>query len=98
MQGYRVLTATDGAEAVALFLDNREEIRLVLTDMMMPVMDGPATIGALRTIDSNIPIIAASGLTGVQTLEVKPNGVQALLRKPYFAVSYNRTRGTPLPG
>ena len=41
--GYRVLTATDGADAVAVYAQHRNEIAVVLTDMMMPVMDGPAT-------------------------------------------------------
>jgi two-component system, cell cycle sensor histidine kinase and response regulator CckA len=59
---------------------------LVLTDMTMPVMDGTATIWALRKIDPHVPIIAASGLTASgQTAEVPVKGVQALLRKPYTA-------------
>src|SRR2546422_6496534 len=60
--GYRIVTAADGAEALALYAQHRDQIRLVLTDMMMPVMDGPATIRALRNLDPQIPIIAASGL------------------------------------
>ena len=48
--GYRVLPAANGAEAVALFVQNRDDVALVLTDMAMPVMDGPATIVALRAI------------------------------------------------
>src|SRR6185295_3029803 len=46
--GYEVLTARDGTEAVGLYADRKNEIALVLTDMMMPFMDGPATIRALR--------------------------------------------------
>ena len=42
--GYRVLLASDGAEAVALYAQHQAEIAVVLTDMMMPVMDGAATI------------------------------------------------------
>ena len=60
--GYRVLTATDGAEAVAIYAQHRHEIAVVLTDMMMPIMDGPATIRALTQINPAIKIIAASGL------------------------------------
>jgi PAS domain S-box-containing protein len=86
IQGYRALTASDGAEAVALLLENRGEIKLVLTDMSMPVMDGAATIRALRKIDPHLPIIAATGLTvGGQTGVVQAGGVQAFLRKPYTA-------------
>jgi PAS domain S-box-containing protein len=61
-QGYAVLTASDGREALALFERQRSEIRLVVTDVMMPGMDGSALIRALRQLDSHIGIIAMSGL------------------------------------
>ena len=60
--GYRVLTATDGADAVAIYAQHKNEIAVVLTDMMMPIMDGPATIHALMRINPAVKIIAASGL------------------------------------
>jgi PAS domain S-box-containing protein len=59
--GYRILLAGDGAEGVALFAQNRERIALVITDLVMPIMDGQATISALRRIQPRLPIIAASG-------------------------------------
>jgi len=60
--GYRVITANDGAEAVALYAQQVSEIALVLTDMMMPVMDGAATIQVLLRINPAVRIIAASGI------------------------------------
>ena len=60
--GYRVVLATDGADAIAVYARESAEIAAVLTDMMMPVMDGPATIQVLRRINPGLPIIAASGL------------------------------------
>ena len=62
--GYRVALASDGAEAVALYADQKGEIAVVITDMMMPVMDGPATIRALKSLRADVRIIAASGLHG----------------------------------
>lgn len=59
--GYQVLLAADGAEALSTFTRHRKEIAVVLTDMMMPLMDGAATIKALRQLDPALPIIAASG-------------------------------------
>ena len=44
------------------YAEKREEIRLVVTDMMMPFMDGAATIRALRKIGPTVKIIATSGL------------------------------------
>jgi PAS domain S-box-containing protein len=84
--GYRVLTATDGTEALAVFAENRNEIALVLTDMMMPFMDGPATIRALRKLNPTLKIIAASGLsTNEQSSDLTNLKVNAFLAKPYTA-------------
>src|SRR6185503_11312484 len=60
--GYTVLTASDGTEALALYADKKNEIAVVLTDMVMPFMDGPATIRALLRMNPKVRIIAASGL------------------------------------
>jgi len=76
--GYRVLLAADGAEAMKLYELQRGEIRVVLTDMMMPIQDGPALIKALRHLDPDLPVIGASGLTGQDNL-----GLKHLLPKPY---------------
>ncbi|HEY0968686.1 MAG TPA: PAS domain S-box protein [Opitutaceae bacterium] len=84
--GYRVLVAEDGAQAVAQYATHRDEIALVLTDMMMPVMDGPALISALRRISPQVPIIAASGLTANGPVaRAAVAGVQHFLAKPYSA-------------
>jgi PAS domain S-box-containing protein len=82
--GYRVATAGDGAEAVALFAQRQGEVALVLTDMMMPVMDGLALISALRRIDPDVLIVAASGLNANGNLSRALNmGVSHFLAKPY---------------
>jgi CheY-like chemotaxis protein len=84
--GYRVLTASDGTEAVALYADNKSDIAVVLTDMMMPFMDGPATIRALQRMNPTVRIIAASGLGASQrAAEASLAGVQIFLDKPYTA-------------
>jgi two-component system, cell cycle sensor histidine kinase and response regulator CckA len=84
--GYRVLTASDGTEALGLYAQNREEVAGVITDMMMPFMDGPATIRALRKMNPQVKIIAASGLGGQdKAAEATAAGVQQFLPKPYTA-------------
>jgi two-component system, cell cycle sensor histidine kinase and response regulator CckA len=84
--GYRVITAADGTEAVGLYAQNREEVAGVLTDMMMPFMDGPATIRALQKMNPQVKIIAASGLAGQdKAAEASAAGVQMFLPKPYTA-------------
>ncbi len=84
--GYRVLTATDGAEAVALYAQHRHEIAVVLTDMSMPILDGAATIRALMRINPGVKIIAASGLMANGGLaKFSGEGVKHFLTKPYSA-------------
>ncbi len=90
--GYKAITANDGAEAVALYVQYREVIEVVLVDMMMPIMDGQACIRALRKINPGVRIIAVSGLTGNGGL-IKAAGttVHAFLSKPYTAEKLLRT-------
>jgi two-component system, cell cycle sensor histidine kinase and response regulator CckA len=60
--GYHVLTANDGTEAVRLLATQKRGIHLVIVDLMMPFMDGLATIRALRNMDPTLKFIAISGL------------------------------------
>ena len=62
------------------------EIAVVLTDMMMPVMDGPATIQVLVRLNPKLPIIAASGLSADgRVTQAASLGVKHFLSKPYSA-------------
>lgn len=84
--GYSVLLAGNGAEAVALYAEHRSKIAVVLTDMAMPVMDGPATIIALRSMNPAIKIIGSSGLTSAGGVaKAMGAGVTQFLHKPYSA-------------
>lgn len=81
---YRVLTAKDGAEAVTLYQQHKGNIKAVVTDMMMPIMDGTATVRALQEIDPLVKVICVSGLSSKPNLaEAGQANVQATLRKPY---------------
>lgn len=82
--GYRVLLASDGAEATALYATHQKEIAAVLTDMMMPVMDGAATIKALMHMNPQVRIIAASGLSANgMVARAAAAGIRDFLPKPY---------------
>jgi PAS domain S-box-containing protein len=90
--GYKVLTASDGTEALAAYADKKNEIAVVLTDMVMPFMDGPATIRALQRMNPKVRIIAASGLgTGHHAGEGALEGVSVFLNKPYTAEKLLKT-------
>jgi two-component system cell cycle sensor histidine kinase/response regulator CckA len=81
---YQVLTASSGVEAVKLYKQYKDEISVVLMDMMMPDMDGPTAIHTLRQLNPRINIIAISGLiSGNQVSEATGAGVSAFLPKPY---------------
>jgi PAS domain S-box-containing protein len=84
--GYTALTASDGTEAVALYAQNRDSIGVVLTDMMMPYLDGTATIRALQKINPTVKVIASSGLADDgKATEAGDLGVKTFLSKPYTA-------------
>ncbi|HSF22671.1 MAG TPA: ATP-binding protein, partial [Blastocatellia bacterium] len=84
--GYTALTASDGTEAVALYAQNRDSIGVVLTDMMMPYLDGTATIRALQKINPTVKVIASSGLADDgKATEAADLGVKTFLSKPYTA-------------
>jgi len=81
--GYRVLAADDGDQGCALYKLHQKDIRLVITDMAMPGMDGPALISALKKINPRVKIICTSGF-GSSSGKNSPAelGVHAILSKP----------------
>jgi CheY-like chemotaxis protein len=84
--GYKSLTAVDGAEGVAMYAQNANEIAVVITDISMPVMNGMAAIRALLRVNPMVKIIAASGLNVNGDAEkLAEMGVTNSLVKPYSA-------------
>ncbi len=84
--GYRALLAADGGQAIDCFTRHQHEIAAVVTDLMMPVLDGLATVTRLRQIRPELPIIAASGLgSEEQERQLARLGVTHFLPKPYSA-------------
>jgi two-component system cell cycle sensor histidine kinase/response regulator CckA len=84
--GYRVTTAKDGTDALALYARHQGEIQAVVIDMMMPILDGPTTIRALQQLDSHARIIAVGGMAvNGKADEVAGLGVQTFLPKPFTA-------------
>ncbi|RYD40159.1 MAG: response regulator, partial [Verrucomicrobiaceae bacterium] len=84
--GYNVLLVANGNEALEVFLRHHHEISIVITDMMMPGMDGVAVIRALEEINPHVKIIASSGVTShdARAREASPS-VRHFLPKPCSA-------------
>lgn len=84
--GYRVIIASDGADALGTYAAHKDSITVVLTDVMMPFMDGIAMARAMLRMNPKARIIAASGLnahgTTARLLDV---GVREFLPKPFTA-------------
>src|SRR6201999_2222038 len=81
--GYRVVTANDGAEAVALFTEHREHVRLILTDVMMLVMTRVNLVRAFPVIDPHLKVLATSVLTDqASQAELAAVGIHGVLEKP----------------
>ena len=81
---YRVLTANNGIEAVAAYANNQDAIALIIMDIMMPGMDGKTAIRTLKQINSQIRVIAVSGLISDREIFNELDGeVITFLSKPY---------------
>lgn len=84
--GYQVLLATDGVHALTLFAVHSHRIAAVVTDVMMPNMNGVALTRALRQLRPALPIIASTGLgDAAERAELRALGVVAILDKPFGA-------------
>ncbi len=80
--GYRVLQASNGEEALSLIEKNRPDIRVVVSDMSMPRMDGPAFVRRLRSLQRNVQIIGMSGLP-TDAARTRGEEIDRFLQKPY---------------
>jgi CheY-like chemotaxis protein len=81
---YQVLSANDGLEALAIFVKEKNNLDLILTDLMMPNMDGIALATMIRKNYCNmeIPIIGVTGMTRRLTVE-EYKYFNEILVKPY---------------
>jgi PAS domain S-box-containing protein len=81
--GYRVQLAVNGEDALVHYHRLRSEVRLVITDLMMPVMNGIRLVRRLRELEPELPVVATSGLTDADMRsELASLGVSELLMKP----------------
>jgi len=90
--GYRAIVAADGPVGAATYAANQAEIAVVITDMMMPGLDGAATMAVLRHINPKVRLIAASGLAEeARVTRALEAGASLVLPKPFTAEVLLRT-------
>jgi len=91
-EGYRVLTASDGVEAVRIYRDQSRRIGLVISDLQMPKLDGWNTFLRIRECDAAAKVILASGrFERERRDEMTAAGVSGYLTKPIRADVMLRT-------
>ncbi len=82
-QGYEVLEAEDGIEALEIFREQRERIDLVILDLTMPRLSGQETLSALRAIDPHVMVLFASGYSPEQLSPEERAHIAGFVAKPY---------------
>jgi hypothetical protein len=94
---YRVITASDGIEALVLYVQHKDEISAVLMDMMMPEMDGLTTIRMLKQVNPLVSVISVSGIAESSQVDLALySGAKTFLSKPYTLQELLKTLHTVL--
>jgi two-component system, cell cycle sensor histidine kinase and response regulator CckA len=82
--GYKVIIAQNGLDAVNIYAQRKDEIDLVIQDMVMPGMNGAQTFQALKKINPEVKVILASGyVMNKQIAAVMEQGCRAFMQKPF---------------
>jgi two-component system, cell cycle sensor histidine kinase and response regulator CckA len=95
--GYTVIVASNGREALDIYRSRKEEISLVILDLLMPEMSGRDCLMELVKIDPSIRVIIASGYAPEDELhrEIRPL-VKVFLQKPFAMIQLLETVGSVL--
>ncbi len=95
--GYQVLVASDGLEAVEIFKANRDEVSIVITDIMMPKLGGVESVELIKQIRSDIKVIFTTGYNKEEELLGDIYTSEAIiLYKPYDIDELRRTISSEL--
>ena len=86
--GYQVITASDGAEAAMEYARHGKDIKVVITDLEMPIMNGVTLVQVLKRMNPAVTAIVSSGVASVEGMEQRRKelellGVKQILSKPY---------------
>ena len=83
-EGYRVITARDGFQALDIYKKLQADVNLVILDFTMPIMDGSEVFSELRMINPQVPVVLSSGFTEQDKLKwMLAKGLRGFIPKPY---------------
>ena len=81
---YRVLTAINGKDALSIFKDNQNDIKLVITDLVMPEMGGIELSKMVKATNPSVKIIALSGYSvDFKEEDLRKSGIEECMQKPF---------------
>jgi CheY-like chemotaxis protein len=84
VEGYRVILARDGFEALKIYQQIRNQISLVILDFFLPVMDGDAVFDELRALNPEVAVVLSSGFAEQSKLgAMLALGLKGFIPKPY---------------
>ncbi len=92
--GYRVIEAVNGRNAVQQYMDHRNEIALVILDLIMPKKNGREAYSAMREVNPQVRVIFTSGYTADATdhLELTQHGFDFISKPARPAELLNKVR------
>ena len=89
--GYNVLTATGGKEALDIYEKNKQEIGIVVLDMIMPGMGGGDTYDRLKELNPDIKVLLSSGYSiNGQATKILERGCDGFIQKPFNVMGLSR--------
>jgi len=99
MHGYTVIEAADGEEAVRKFREHRDDVRLLLMDLIMPKMDGKEACDAIRKIRPDVKVLFSTGYAPDHLRQkLRIEGPCHLIQKPVSPVDLLRKVRSLLDG
>jgi CheY-like chemotaxis protein len=82
--GYRVLTAKDGKEAIEVYRKNKDEIDIIVLDMVMPNMGGGEAYDHIKKISPDVKVLLSSGYSiDGEASEILQRGCNGFIQKPF---------------
>jgi CheY-like chemotaxis protein len=82
--GYRVLTADNGKEAIEVYRKNRDDIDIVVLDMVMPTVGGGEVFDCMKEINPDVKVLLSSGYSvDGEATEILERGCNSFIQKPF---------------